>query len=124
VPPSCEDELILQHITIEKSMWAFKVWAGRGTCDCTPARPSCQAFLFFFHLSQQTKSPLPARSARYAEAWKAKHPKIKAHAIDGDFHQYVLDTMGDGAASNGFFGRVGHFSFCWIEKLHLKRNLN
>ena len=64
-----EDELLLQHITIEKTMYAFK-------------------------------------------AWRAKHPKIKAHVIDGDFHQYVLDTMGDGAASNGFFGIVFAYERC------------
>jgi hypothetical protein len=37
---------------------------------------------------------------------KAKNPKLRIYATDGDFHQYVLDTMEEGAASNGFFGLV------------------
>ena len=38
--------------------------------------------------------------------FRAAHPRLKMYAIDGDFHQHVLDTMEDGAASNGFFGMV------------------
>lgn len=69
-----DDEVLLQHVTIEKSMAAFR-------------------------------------------AWQAKHPKMKAYVIDGDFHQYVLDTMGDGAASNGFFGIVFAYERC--DKVYL-----
>jgi len=43
---------------------------------------------------------------------KQKHPKLAIFATDGDFHQYVLDTMGDGAASNGFFGMVFAYERC------------
>ena len=50
-------------------------------------------------------------------AWKAKHLKVNAYIIDGDFHQYVLDTMGDGAASNGFFGIVFAYERC--DKVYL-----
>jgi hypothetical protein len=43
---------------------------------------------------------------------RAKNPKLKIYATDGDFHQYVLDTMEEGAASNGFFGIVFAFEKC------------
>ena len=43
---------------------------------------------------------------------RAKNPKLKIYATDGDFHQYVLDTMEEGAASNGFFGMVFAFEKC------------
>mmetsp|Transcript_43600 Transcript_43600/g.52740 ORF Transcript_43600/g.52740 Transcript_43600/m.52740 type:complete len:500 (-) Transcript_43600:385-1884(-) len=45
-------------------------------------------------------------------AVRQKHPKLELYATDGDFHQYVLDTMGDGAASNGFFGMVLAYELC------------
>ena len=54
--------------------------------------------------------------AKFA-AWKARHPKHKSYIIDGDFHQHVLDTMGDGAASNGFFGIVFAYERC--DKIYL-----
>lgn len=43
---------------------------------------------------------------------KSKHPKLRIYATDGDFHQYVLDTMEEGAASNGFFGMVFAYEKC------------
>ncbi|KAK3266862.1 hypothetical protein CYMTET_24549 [Cymbomonas tetramitiformis] len=43
---------------------------------------------------------------------KKKFPKLQIYAFDGDFHQYVLDTVDDGAASNGFFGMVFAFENC------------
>ena len=39
-------------------------------------------------------------------ALKRKNPSLRLFVTDGDFHQFVLDTMGDGAASNGFYGLV------------------
>ena len=43
---------------------------------------------------------------------KAKNPRLQLYATDGDFHQYVLDTMEEGAASNGFFGMVLAYEKC------------
>ena len=37
---------------------------------------------------------------------KKKNPSLRLFVTDGDFHQYDLDTMGDGAASNGFYGLI------------------
>lgn len=34
------------------------------------------------------------------------------YITDGDFHQYVLDEMGDGAASNGFYGVIFSNQLC------------
>jgi len=34
------------------------------------------------------------------------------YVIDGDFHQLVLDTMEDGAASNGFYGLLFGLERC------------
>eukprot|EP00232_Nephroselmis_pyriformis_P007658 CAMPEP_0182881610 /NCGR_PEP_ID=MMETSP0034_2-20130328/17279_1 /TAXON_ID=156128 /ORGANISM="Nephroselmis pyriformis, Strain CCMP717" /LENGTH=270 /DNA_ID=CAMNT_0025014649 /DNA_START=143 /DNA_END=955 /DNA_ORIENTATION=- len=36
--------------------------------------------------------------------YKSQYPYTSLYITDGDFHQYVLDTVGDGAASNGFYG--------------------
>eukprot|EP00958_Prasinococcus_capsulatus_P006202 scaffold591_cov372-Prasinococcus_capsulatus_cf.AAC.13 len=44
--------------------------------------------------------------------FKESHPNLRAYATDGDFHQYVLDTMRDGAASNGFYGLVLALELC------------
>ena len=45
---------------------------------------------------------------QYEAALKAKveHEAAELYYIDGDFHQYVLDTVDVGAASNGFYGAV------------------
>jgi hypothetical protein len=44
---------------------------------------------------------------------RLKHADATAMFItDGDFHQYVLDEMGDGAASNGFYGVVFAKEMC------------
>uniref|UniRef100_A0A061R6Q7 Beta-galactoside alpha--sialyltransferase 2 n=1 Tax=Tetraselmis sp. GSL018 TaxID=582737 RepID=A0A061R6Q7_9CHLO len=43
---------------------------------------------------------------------KIKHPNVTMFITDGDFHQYVLDEMGDGAASNGFYGVVFANEIC------------
>ena len=45
-------------------------------------------------------------------AFKQKHPDLKAYVTDGDFHHYVLDTMRDGAASNGFYGLILALELC------------
>eukprot|EP00873_Tetraselmis_striata_P035977 jgi/Tetstr1/456241/TSEL_043003.t1 len=44
--------------------------------------------------------------------YRLKHPEVNMFITDGDFHQYVLDEMGDGAASNGFYGVVFSKEMC------------
>ena len=37
---------------------------------------------------------------------------MSVYLTDADFHNYVLDEMGDGAASNGFYGVVFAMEMC------------